>query len=565
MHKAEIFSLIKLIQKTNITQLKEINLPEDFLPVIFFIMQSYYENKLCTLSNLSYSINIPFNTSKRKINNLINLKLIYAAKRIEGGKHNIFLPTPSLINIFEQYLVSIKSHIGKNFGITNNHLDNNQWFYGANYFKSKIIPKPEKINLKNSKMQSIKILIWRSSAYNFLLNQKKNLEKLTNLKIEFFPKAWSELKKEIILNVKNKNSKYDLVLFDQIWLRELIDKNSLLNLSEYILSDDFELSDFYYEGMHTAQHENNFYGVPLQITMNNLCYRKDIFLKHSLSNPENTHDLISSLKILHKPNKNQYGISFPGALGMHLGHFFCNLLGATFQTPLFNFPKIYKGYDIENYKKNELSTNIKNTNFSVGLEYLKELYQYSHPGTLNLTQGLQNVPFNNKEVCMAFIWSGMSGSIDLNNMHPLFKKISVEPFPTHTKTQDYLLPLGGFNIGMPSNVKNNKIKSIWSFLKFITSAEYLKKLHSLGGVCTPRYSLINDPEVIKQSLITKRISEYSQSHKLQNWMRPPMKNIESIYEILSIEIQKYLMNNISIKSVTDNLENKVNKVLRDDK
>ena len=135
MHKAEIFSLIKLIQKTNITQLKELNLSEDFSPVIFFIMQSYYENRLCTLSNLSYSTDIPFNTSKRKINNLINLKLIYAAKRIEDGQHNIYLPTPSLINIFEQYLVSIKSHIGKNFGITNNHLDNNQWIYGANYFK----------------------------------------------------------------------------------------------------------------------------------------------------------------------------------------------------------------------------------------------------------------------------------------------------------------------------------------------------------------------------------------------------------------------------------------------
>ena len=48
-------------------------------------------------------------------------------------------------------------------------------------------------------------------------------------------------------------------------------------------------------------------------------------------------------------------------------------------------------------------------------------------------------------------------------------------------------------------------------------------------------------------------------------MRPPMKNIESIYEILSIEIQKYLMNNVSIKSVTDNLDNKVNTVLRNDK
>ena len=44
-----------------------------------------------------------------------------------------------------------------------------------------------------------------------------------------------------------------------------------------------------------------------------------------------------------------------------------------------------------------------------------------------------------------------------------------------------------------------------------------------------------------------------------------MKNIESIYEILSEEIQKYLKNNISIKSVTDKLENKVNTVLRNDK
>ena len=71
MHKAEIFSLIKLIEKTKITQLQEINFSEDYLPVIFFIMNSYYENKLCTFSNLSTSTKIPFNTAKRKINLLI--------------------------------------------------------------------------------------------------------------------------------------------------------------------------------------------------------------------------------------------------------------------------------------------------------------------------------------------------------------------------------------------------------------------------------------------------------------------------------------------------------------
>ena len=84
--------------------------------------------------------------------------------------------------------------------------------------------------------------------------------------------------------------------------------------------------------------------------------------------------MLRSLKILHKPEKNFYGISFAGAKGMHLGHFFCSLLGATFDTPLFNFSKIYKGYDTDNIKMKNLSTNIKSDNFLKALEYLKELF-----------------------------------------------------------------------------------------------------------------------------------------------------------------------------------------------
>ena len=115
MHKEEIFSLLKLIEKTKIIKLEEINLTDDYLPVIYFIMISYYENKICTISNMSSSNNIPFNTAKRKLNNLLDSKLIYKNKRIKDGKHNIFLPTPSLINIFEEYLNNIKNHIGTNF------------------------------------------------------------------------------------------------------------------------------------------------------------------------------------------------------------------------------------------------------------------------------------------------------------------------------------------------------------------------------------------------------------------------------------------------------------------
>ena len=105
MHKEEIFSLLKLIEKTKISQLEKVNFPEDFLPIIYFVMINYYENKICTLSNLSSFNNIPFNTAKRKINSLVNSKLIYKTERLKDGKHYIFLPTPALITIFEVLLI----------------------------------------------------------------------------------------------------------------------------------------------------------------------------------------------------------------------------------------------------------------------------------------------------------------------------------------------------------------------------------------------------------------------------------------------------------------------------
>jgi len=562
VHKEEIFSLIKLIEKTKIKQLKEISFSEDYLPIIFFIMTSYYENRSCTLSSLSSTNSIPFNTAKRKINSLLSSKLIYKNKRLRDGKHNIFLPTPSLINVFENYLDNIKNHIGKNFGINNDVNELNNWYYGGKYFKSKIIPNPKKTNLKNNKLKEINFLVWQSSAFYFLKNYEQPLEKLTNLKIKFVQKKWDDLKKEIISNSNNQFSKYDLVLFDSIWLADLIDRKSLLNISEYILSEEFELSDFYHEGMHANQSKNNFYGVPFQLTMHNLCYRKDLFLNKSLSSPENIFDVVKSLKILHKPEKNFYGISFPGAEGMHLGHFFCNLLGATFETPLFSFPKIYKGYDTDNIEIKNLNTNINKENSIKALEFIKEMFQYGHPSILNLTQGLQHNPFFKKEVSMAFIWSGMMGPVDLDNMHPLFKKIETLPFPTFYKNQNHILPHGGFNIGIPNNIKVTKIKSIWNFLNFFTSAESFKKIHSLGGICTPRFSLINDPEVTRQSKLTKKISNYSQNHMLQNWMRPPLKNIEIIYSILTSEIREYLQKNISSKNVAEKLDNKINKILK---
>jgi len=51
---------------------------------------------------------------------------------------------------------------------------------------------------------------------------------------------------------------------------------------------------------------------------------------------------------------------------------------------------------------------------------------------------------------------------------------------------------------------------------------------------------------------------------LQNWMRPALRNMELIYATLTNEIREYLQNNVSSKFIAQKLENKINKIIKNE-
>ena len=66
------------------------------------------------------------------------------------------------------------------------------------------------------------------------------------------------------------------------------------------------------------------------------------------------------------------------------------------------------------------------------------------------------------------------------------------------------------------------------------------------------------------SVSPKDISNYSRNHMLQNWMRPPLRNMELIYATLTNEIREYLQNNVSSKFIAQKLENKINNIIKNE-
>ena len=92
-----------------------------------------------------------------------------------------------------------------------------------------------------------------------------------------------------------------------------------------------------------------------------------------------------------------------------------------------------------------------------------------------------------------------------------------------------------------------------------------KKLNIRKVKCSTNYKdIIKDPEITNHSKLTKDISNYSQNHMLQNWMRPALRNMELIYSTLTNEIREYLQNNVSSKFIAQKLEDKINKIIKNE-
>ncbi|MBC5690599.1 carbohydrate ABC transporter substrate-binding protein [Mediterraneibacter sp. NSJ-55] len=170
-------------------------------------------------------------------------------------------------------------------------------------------------------------------------------------------------------------------------LMQLLDGEEMINTkANKEVVEERGRDDFYEQvlSLLNAQDGEGMIGVPISTWVNGIWYRKDLFAEKGLNPPETWEDILTAAKTFHDPDNKMYGIMFgteEGAIAQNNFELFAGSNGAQ----LFD----------EEGNVQFTSPEMKET-----MEFYKELYQYSLPGSNGTTQIRDAMVGGNTAMCV---------------------------------------------------------------------------------------------------------------------------------------------------------------------
>lgn len=170
-------------------------------------------------------------------------------------------------------------------------------------------------------------------------------------------------------------------------LMQLLDGEEMINTKANKEVVEERGRDNFYEqvlSLLNAQDGEGMIGVPISTWVNGIWYRKDLFAEKGLNPPQTWEDILTAAKTFHDPDNKMYGIMFgteEGAIAQNNFELFAGSNGAQ----LFD----------EEGNVQFTSPEMKET-----MEFYKELYQYTLPGSNGTTQIRDAMVGGNTAMCV---------------------------------------------------------------------------------------------------------------------------------------------------------------------
>jgi len=560
MKRNEITTLLKFLSKLRKlfnTTVSEQTIDDDWR-IFSYVFLNHLENRICTTTSIIQASGLPFATGLRKVNKLIKEKKLIKRSKTKSGKSFSIHPSEDLIKGFTKYLLTIKSEFALKLGYS--EIDNN-FYFGTSISAANIISAPSVVINKNKKYKKIRFLSNDNPTFKVI---KKNLDffqHIFNSQIEL--NIEGDLKKllnKIITNSQsNIKSKFDIIAFNIPWIGQLVNLNCLTPLDKYVEDIGININDFYYSGIHSCTYKKQLFGIPIEAIPELLFYRKDIFEKHKIKPPTNYEELLSACKILKNSNEIESPISWPAKKGQDLARSFIITM-ANFGKPYINLRHIGSNvYDLDS-EKISLKANFLSDAAFKAAKILKELVSYSPSNIAGFSNDICVEYYSQGKSAMVINWSSRAHLFELNNESPAYHKTSYLPRPAgHPLFQ--VSPIGGFSLGIPSNVSEEKIPYILSNIRKFVSPEVVKYYIENGSLSSPIFSVVNDPEVKAISPIFKEIDKMEKEEKIIEWATYPIPAYSKIIEEIGEIIFEYLFLNKDLKTVLETCQKSAQKYL----
>jgi multiple sugar transport system substrate-binding protein len=534
--------------------------PNPYFRMSVFLLRRHLEGKSVTITALAAASGIPYATAMRRIDAMIGKGLVVRRSKGKHKKTFSLHPGSALIAGWYGYARRFKRLIGRTFGFSYDR-DDVDYYFGGSYLSARIVPPPGVLDLKLPIAGQLRILVHADPTFMAMESLKPRLEQYVGVPFRVRALSIDRLREEGLANAQLARSRYDIIACDLPWIGEFAVKNILRPLDGMITAADLNVADFHPAGWKGAHYRGRPYGFPIHTTAELLLYREDIFAGFGLGPPSTTDEVLAAARVLHQPHKTGLrGIAWNAARGTPMGHTFIMVLAAFGRTVL-DLRRVGDGFDAETIEGEQFRPMIDSAEARGTAEYLRELMQYSPTNILSMSWYERMAAYSRGEVAMAYGFNLVASYFELDETSPAKGHTGMLPHPAGPGGRN-IAPVGGFVLGLPANLAEERVEPAWQALRFLTSSEAIKLFVLNGSQTSPRFSVSADPEVRAISPAIRAVDEMERAGIVQFWPRPPAPEIAEIISICGEEMHDMARGTKTVSAALSAAQDRADRLMR---
>lgn len=563
MTREELLRILNFVDSTRMLSEKRTELAaiDPRWNIISYAMRRHLEGKLLTMTSAASAADVPYGTAMRRLGELIDTGYLIKRAKSKTGKSFSLHPSRKMIEEVEGFALQLKATVGVTFGFNTNGDSIEDFYFGGYYMASRILPYPNAMRVGVGTDHSIKILSPSDPTFKTLSDFSSNLDEMCGTNVEIVNLGLDDLHQEIMANAGRSTSRYDLVAIDLPWVGQLAEEGVITPLNAFMQADRYNPSDFHSGPYKGSAWRGQQYGLPIQPTSELLFCRQDLFDAAGLSIPKTTDELLFAARMLHRSAFQLSGIVMNFGRGTPVAHSFLQTM-ADFGQPIINLAPLGLDFDVETIEGEQFRPMIQSEAGQQAAEYLIELLQYAHPGSLRSNWDRRIRTYASGQAAMTYGWSIRAGLIENDDASPAKGNTTYVAHPSGCSRRP-VSPTGGFSLAMPSGLSADRQRRSWKVMEYLTRPEMLKWYVQNGNITSPRFSTNADPEVQAINPLIGQIDAMERRGELQTWPRPPIPEFSNIVSILGETTYQMLQGELTVPEALKTAQNAADRLMRE--
>lgn len=499
-------------------------------PILSTVLQNHLGKRQTTITSLADSSGLPRTTARRvifalKAKGLLKFKPISAA-------HNREHVMPS-----ERLLEHLDSLTGQTINLLMSAVDTR----AVDHFDARSLAAPVEIAWPrpaaagfNGNVE-LTLLAYADPVFDILKQNRTDIERFLGMRVSIstYPQdTYRAVLDDALASAAQRDAHTPLVVAIPFpWLAGLSDREQLLDLQALQAGGAVSGADFYDAVWQAGWSRGQLFGIPVQPTVDFLWYRKDLFDAERLQPPRTFEDVIHCARLLHRPSRGRFGITWTAAPGLPLAEMFLQILGA-------------QGGVLTRDDGLELDMAACRS----VIDYLRALIPYS-PGNLRANHWARSVQiFGGGNAAMCYHWSNRYGTLDGHKLLEIGASIGLLEHPTIHADMTPVSPLGGALLAIPSACNESAIRLAWQAVETLGSPEMMKYFVLHGAAGNARYSVAEDRYVLQRNRVIGEIDRLMraqhprEAHHVQAFPSPAVSHYHELVDVLSSHLEALLFN-----------------------